>query len=111
MANIRHAFGILKSKGLLAVPSPYPDGLGITDVRDGVANSAEAVAERLGELLRRERRNGVENPIARPVVVVDEQAEVVVGHGIQLMRPVDSAVSVCILSPYHGAIHLDLSMR
>jgi hypothetical protein len=86
--SIRNAFRILKSKGLLAVPSPYPDGLGITDVRDGVANRTEAVAERLGELLRRERRNGVENPVACPVVVVDEEAEVVVVHEIQLMRSI-----------------------
>jgi hypothetical protein len=51
---------------------------------DGVAHRTEAVIHGAYELLGCERSESVQYPVARPVVVVDEEAEIVVIHSVQL---------------------------
>ena len=97
--KVSHAIRLLKALRLLAAPSLQPNGLGIANMRDGVAYGTEAIAQRLRELFRRKLGDGLEEPVARPVVVVDKKAEVVVGHRIQFRRPTFAAVvAACRIS-------------
>lgn len=71
-------------------------------MRDGVAHRAEAVVHGAYELLGRDRIYGVEDPVARPVVVVDEEAAIVIGHRVQFRasRSFNSTDLAC--DEYHG---------
>jgi len=79
-ADIGKAVRFLKSLRRLAFQSCDPNALGGADMRDRVAHRAEAVAHGTCELLGRDQSYGVEQPVTRPVVVVDEKTEIVVSH-------------------------------
>jgi hypothetical protein len=57
-----------------ALPSRIPHPLGAVGVRQRVPDRSKAVAQIARELLRRERLNRVEHPIARPVMKIEERA-------------------------------------
>src|SRR5215472_5962358 len=81
--DIRKAVRLLESLRLFALQSCDPNALGSADMCHSVAYRIEAVPHGTYELLGRYRTYGVEHPVARPVVVVDEKAEIVVGHQVQ----------------------------
>ena len=80
---IRKAVRLLEVLRFFTFQSCDPNALGGADVRDGVPYGTEAAPHGTCELLGRYRTYSVEHPVARPVVVVDEEAEIVVGHKVQ----------------------------
>jgi len=60
--------------------------LGVADVRNGVPHRAEAVSHVARELLWGERGDGFEQPVACPIVVIEQKAKVVDRHGVELTR-------------------------
>jgi hypothetical protein len=75
--DIAKAVRFLESLRIFAPQSCDPNALGGADMRDRVAYRLEAVAHGTYELLGRDCSYGVEHPVARPIVVVDEETEIV----------------------------------
>src|SRR5439155_12375404 len=75
----------------LALPAHVPRPLRRVDVRQRVADRLEAAAEILVVLFGRQRLDRLEQPVARPVVIVDERQYILPVHGITLTRRIRSS--------------------
>ena len=81
--DIAKAVRFQESLRIFALQSCDPNALGGANMRDGVAYRIEAVAHGTYELLGRDVSCGIEHPVARPIVIVDEELQIVVVHQVQ----------------------------
>src|SRR6267142_220288 len=82
--QIRKLIGRQQRRRRLPAPSRVPRPLRRVDVRHRVANRFEAAAQIPAVLLGGQRLQRVEQPIARPVVVIDHRLQVLEIHGMTL---------------------------